>query len=86
MIEGKTTKGFQFTIDENDVNDMEFLELMADVDENPLLFPRLIEIMLGKEQKTALYDFYRNDKGKVPIDEIKGAVGEILASNGETKN
>ena len=42
MIEGKTTKGFQFTIDENDVNDMEFLELMADVDENPLLFPGLI--------------------------------------------
>lgn len=86
MLEGKTSKGFNFAIEEQDLNDMEFLELMAEVDENPLLFPKLIEMMLGKEQKSALYEFYRNEQGKVPIDEIRDAVGEILASNGETKN
>lgn len=86
MMTGQTKKGFDFVIDETELNDMEFLELMADVDDNPLLFPKLVEQMLGKEQKTAFYDFYRNEKGKVPIDEVKDAIGEILAYNDETKN
>lgn len=87
MREGTTKSGFKFKIDERRLDDMEFMELLASVDEEPLKLPELIETMLGAEQKKKLYDHLRTKDGRVPIQKTTDIVGEIMNIAGEdTKN
>lgn len=83
MRSGTTSSGFKFEIDEQDLNDMEFIELMADAEENPLKYPKMVERMLGKEQKKKLYDHVRTKEGRVPPDAIDKEVEEIFILAGE---
>ncbi len=87
MIRGKTSTGFEFEIDEIKLDDMEFLDALSEVDENPLKFSKVMKIMLGEEQRERLYDHLRTDDGRVPIDAANAAIIEIMEySQGETKN
>lgn len=83
MRKGTTESGFKFEFDEKDWDDMEFIELMAAADENPLKYPALIERMLGKEQKSALYDHCRDKKGRVPTDAVRQEIDEIFEIAGQ---
>lgn len=89
MITGKTTTGFKFKVDPDAVKDMEFIELASEVEENGLLLPKMIECVLGKEQKKQLYDHVRNANGRVLVDDINDEIKDIfdaLNTNSETKN
>ena len=83
MRSGTTSSGFKFKIDEVDLNDMEFIEIMAEAEENPLKYPKMVERMLGKEQKKKLYDHVRTKEGRVPPDAIDEEVEEIFILAGE---
>lgn len=83
MRKGTTESGFKFKFDEQDWDDMEFIELMAAADENPLKYPAMIERMLGKEQKDRLYEHCRNEKGRVPTDAVKKEIDEIFEIAGQ---
>ena len=81
----KTSTGFVYSIDKNMLNNFELLDYFAEVDENPLLLPKLLKMLLGEEGKKALYDHVRLEDGTVPADAITNELLEIL--NGEeTKN
>lgn len=82
----KTSTGFVYSINENALNNFELLDLFAGVDENPLLLPKVIEILLGKEGKEALYDHVRLEDGTVPADKISNELMEIINGNQEVKN
>ena len=87
MLTGKTQSAFYFEIDETELDDMEFVEALAELDENPLKFPKVCNMLLGKEQKEKLYDHLRNEKGKVPVDAVSNAITEIMSLAGDsTKN
>ena len=89
MVKGTTTTGFKFTIDPDAVKDMEFIELAADAEENGLLLPKMIEHVLGKDQKKKLYDHVRNNKGRVMIEDVSDEIKEIFSALNaakETKN
>ena len=90
MIKGKTSKGFSYTVSRKQLNNAEFLELFAKVQngENLKAF-ELCEIVLGKEQKKALYDFIRDEYGVVPVDVLAAEMEDIytaLGQSDETKN
>lgn len=86
MTKGTLENGFEFSIDENRIDDMRFLENLAAMDENPLLMPKVIETMLGKEQKEALYKHLEKD-GKVSIGDFSAAISEMFEkANENTKN
>lgn len=82
----KTSTGFVYSIDENVLNNFELLDLFAEVDENPLLLPKLIRILLGEEGKKALYDHVRLEDGTVPADAISKELVEIISGKPEVKN
>ena len=83
MIKGKTESGFSYKIDEACFNDMELLELLAETDNgNYLAISKVLEVLLGTDQKKKLYDHVRNDKGRVQIDLVTAEVKEILMSAG----
>lgn len=87
MLQGKTESGFCFEIDESALDDMEFVEALADLEEDALKLPKVCNMLLGKEQKAKLYDHLRNEDGKVPINDVSNAIVEIMSVAGEnTKN
>ena len=72
MIKGKTKSGFEFAIQDGAENDMELLEGITDLDNGDLSHIR--------ETITALL-------GRVPIDKVMEALGEIMAAaQGDLKN
>lgn len=87
MLKGKTKSGFEFEIDETRLDDMEFVEALADVEENFLKFPKVCNILLGEEQKKRLYDHLRTEDGKVPVQLMSETITEIMTLAGNsTKN
>ena len=84
MLEGKTASGFAYAIDEEALDDMEFLEnLISYEDGNKKLMPKLCEQFLGKEQKDALYEYCRGAKGRVSASKVMGEMNDILVNVGK---
>lgn len=84
MIQGKTNSGFKFEIDENQLKNYEFVELVAEVDENELLMPKLLKLLLG-DQVEALKDHIRDENGIVPIEKMVTEIKDIFG-NAQVKN
>ena len=86
MIKGKTSSGFEYEILEEQLNNYELLESIAELDENTLALPKVVNMLLGKEQKNKLAKHLRNKDGIVPMDKMMGEVTEIFQSKSEIKN
>ena len=50
MLKGKTQSGFDFVIDEVVMDDMELLEDIVKADKDTMLFPGILEKILGADQ------------------------------------
>lgn len=85
-MKGKTSTGFEFDIEDERLDDMELVDIMAEIDENPLLMSKLCKMLLGEEQKKRLYDHLRSEDGRVPIEATTNAIQEIFNSPGDLKN
>lgn len=85
-MKGKTSTGFEFDIEDERLDDMELVDIMAEIDENPLLMSKLCKMLLGEEQKKRLYDHLRSEDGRVPIEATTNAIQEIFSSPGDLKN
>lgn len=87
VIKGKTTSGFEFEINRDKLDDMEFIDLLADLkDGDYLKFSRIADFMLGKDQKARLYEHIRKAHGQARISLFAEEMKEILLFNGEVKN
>ena len=84
MAKGITTSGFKFEVKDAVLDDMRLIELMSQSIKNPMVFPELIEKLLGAEQKEALYKHLESEDGRVPVKAIADAVTDIFNSFGET--
>ena len=85
-MKGETSKGFKFEIDDKNLDNMELVECIAGVEDDPLLLPKVCDMLLGKEQKKRLYGHYRTEDGRVPIEAVSSALGEIFNTSDEVKN
>ena len=87
MLTGVTSSGFHFEIDEDNLDDIEVLEGLAKIDKgNPLALPDVIERILGTEQKKALYEHIRKEKGKVPTSTVNQELTDIILNADNGKN
>lgn len=85
MIKGTTESGFEFQIDPEDINDIEFLERLGIAfNDDVTKIPGIITEVLGADQRARLYDHLRNERGKVPIDAVMTAFQEILTIANES--
>lgn len=85
MLKGKTKTGFEYEINQENLDDMEFLELLNEVDTNPLLLPKLAVILLGEDGKKRLYEHVRKD-GRVPISAVSDILMDIFNNHKDLKN
>lgn len=86
MITGKTDTGFEFKIEPSTINNMEFVDAIAEAEEDFLKYSKVVRMLLGTEQRQALYDHVRKEDGTVPIEAVAHEVEQILLSSAETKN
>lgn len=86
MIEGKTKSGFKYKFPKENLDNYELIEVLGEAEENPLLFPKMVNMFLGKEQAGKLKDHLRTENGTVPADKISEEIMEIFESQKETKN
>lgn len=87
MVKGEIKSGFKFELDEEAMDDIEFVELLAESEESPTALPKIAKIALGEKQYKALKDHLRNEKGRVPLQAVSDALEEIFETAGEeTKN
>lgn len=86
MIEGKTSSGFNYEIPKENLDNYELVEMIAEAEENPLLFPKTVVMLLGKEQTEKLKDHVRTKTGIVPADKMSTEIMEIFENQKETKN
>ena len=79
MIKGKTSSGFKFQINESTINDdYELLELLGELEENPLLISKVVRKVLGLDAAAALKDHVRDEIGVVSIQKMNEEITEIF--------
>ena len=81
MIKGITKSGFLFEVDENALNDMELVDVLADdTMDDGFRMSHVVRKLLGDQQRRALYDHVRTEDGRVPVDAVVAEVEDIFAS------
>lgn len=78
MKKMQTSTGFSFKVDEGVLDDMELLDAISELEDNPLRITRVVTLLLGEKQKKELYDHVRNDKGRVPAEALSKEIVEIF--------
>ena len=86
MIKGKTKSGFSYELDKERLNNYELMEAIEELEENPLVLSRVVNLLLGKEQTKKLKDHLRTENGIVPTEKMSEEITEIFQNQGETKN
>lgn len=79
MVKGKTSSGFKFQINESTINDdYELLELLGELEENPILIYKVIRKVLGLDAAAALKNHVRDENGVVSIQKMNEEITEIF--------
>ena len=77
----KTATGFEYEIDKKAINNMELIDAIAELEENPenvVASSKVITMLLGKETKKRLYEHVRNADGIVTIDAAMTEIADIF--------
>ena len=83
MLNGKTKSGFEFSVDPSVLDNMELLDAVAEIDTNPLAVSKVISMVLGAQQRKALYDHLRAEDGRVPVKAASDAITDIFNACGQ---
>ncbi len=83
-FKGTTKTGFPFDISMERMENYEVVETIAEIDENPLVLPRLLKLLLG-DQVAALKDHVRDEYGMVPTQKLMDEVRDIFESQNVKK-
>lgn len=86
MISGKTKSGFKYSVAEERLNNYELLEAISELEEDPMVLTRVVDLLLGKEQKKTLKDHVRTEDGLVPTEKLSEEITEIFQGQNEVKN
>lgn len=83
MAKGKTASGFEYSINPDVMDNMELLDAIVEIDANPLALSQVLRMVLGDEQRKALYDHLRTEDGRVPVKAVSEAITDIFNSSGQ---
>ena len=85
-VSGETESGFIFNIEVERLDNMELIDALAELEDDPLQMSNVIKLLLGKEDKKRLYDHVRTDEGMGPSGLVEKELGEIFTLSQELKN
>lgn len=73
-----TESGLKLDIDENVFDDMELIDALAELEENPIAISKVVKMMFGADGKKQLYDHCRNEKGRVETVRVNNEITDIF--------
>lgn len=85
MLKGKTSTGFKFEIAESTLDNYELVEALGDIDTNPLAVTKVVNLLLGEEQKDRLKEHVRNEQGVVTSTVLMKEIEDIFKTQSEVK-
>lgn len=85
-LTGVTKSGFAYSILEKNVRNYELVEALGELETNPLMLPRVMNLLLGKEQAQKLKDHLRDEDGVVDTEKITSELKNIFESQKRLKN
>ena len=87
MRKGKTESGFEYESDEGSLDDYELLEMLCQIDEGEIapIF-KMVNRLLGKEQKEKLMEHIRDQSGRVSATKMINETMGIINAIKEGKN
>lgn len=78
-----TKSGFEFDFDESRIDDMETFDCIVSLsDGDTTMIPRVLNRLLDKESKKALYNHCRQADGRVPIEAVSAELMAIFEAMG----
>lgn len=86
MIKGKTKTGFSYVLSQERLNNYEMLEVLSELDDNPMELPKLVNLLLGKDEAIRLKNHVRTDDGLVPAEALMAEIKAIFENQKQTKN
>lgn len=83
MIGGTTASGFAYSVSKNAFDDMRVLDALTGLIDNddPLAVSRVTMLLLGREQRDALYRHLQREDGTVPAMDVTQALLDIMQAN-----
>nr|DAN44090.1 MAG TPA: hypothetical protein [Caudoviricetes sp.] len=85
-LTGVSKSGFAYSILEKNVRNYELVEALGELETNPLALPRVMNLLLGKEQAQKLKDHLRDEDGVVDTEQITSELKNIFESQKRLKN
>ena len=78
----ETESGFKCKLDDAVLDDMRLMELISQLDENQLLYPKFVTFLLGEDTKEKLYKHIETKDGRVPIAALDNELQQIMEQMG----
>ncbi len=79
----KFSNGFETDLPDDVMNNMEFIDLLAEDESNPIVLSKMALIVFGKEKKKELYEHCKNERGRVPVEAVSKCFEELFAQWGD---
>lgn len=75
-----TKTGFKYTLDPKRLGNYELVEAIAEVDDNPLMVPKVVKLLLGN-QAEKLKEHVRDANGFVSTQKLTNELADIFSNN-----
>ena len=82
---GVTKSGFEYSIPKKNLNNYELVEVLGEVDTNPLLLPKVLKLLLGKEQVEKLKNHLRDADGIIDTKKMTAELEDIFKAQQKLK-
>ena len=82
---GVTKSGFEYSIPKKNLNNYDLIEVLGEVDTNPLLLPKVLKLLLGKEQVEKLKNHLRDADGIIGPEKITAELEDIFKAQQKLK-
>ncbi len=83
---GITESGFEYELTEEALDNMELVDALAELEENPLMISKVVKLLLGNAQRERLYEHLRKINGRVSTSKVEKELSEIMLGTEERKN
>ncbi|MFR9274457.1 hypothetical protein [Finegoldia magna] len=85
-IKGVSKNGFRFSIKREILESYDFFELLGESEDNPLVMPKILKMLLGNEQKKKFIAFLSKKNENVSVAKVTEELESIFKSIDKIKN
>lgn len=83
MIKGVTESGFRYELDDNVLDNMELVDILAEGEDGALAVSKITKCIMDEHQRKRLYEHHRGEDGRVPYTAVQKDISEMFLAFGQ---